>query len=111
MIIKTLETDGFKNLSNVKLDFHRNLNVFFGENAQGKTNLIEAIWLCTGLKSFRGTKDRDFIGLEKEAFHTELCFEDKDRTQTISYNMSRNNLKEKAVFLNGVRLNSPSRLR
>ncbi len=110
MIIKTLETDGFKNLSNVKLDFHRNLNVFFGENAQGKTNLIEVIWLCTGLKSFRGTKDRDFIGLEKEAFHTELCFEDKDRTQTISYNMSRNNLKEKAVFLNGVRLNSPSRL-
>lgn len=110
MIIKTLAVDGFKNLKDVSLSFDKSLNVLCGENAQGKTNLIESMWICTGLKSFRGTKDKDFIGLEKDAFHIDLCFEDKQRSQNISFNMSKNNIKDKSVFLNGVKLNAPSKL-
>ena len=110
MIIKTLTVDGFKNLRNVILSFDDKMNILCGENAQGKTNLIEAMWICTGLKSFRGTKDKDFIGLDRDSFHIDLCFEDRQRNQTISFNMSKNNIKEKAVFLNGVKLSAPSKL-
>lgn len=110
MKIVSLKTDGFKNLKNIDICFDGELNIFCGENAQGKTNLIENIWLCTGLKSFRGTKDKDFICLNKETSFTELVFEDSFREQKINFNLSRQNLKDKAVYLNGVKLKSPSKL-
>lgn len=65
MIITKLFADGYKNLSNIDISLDEKLNVFCGENAQGKTNLIEAIWLMSGVKSFRNTKDKDFINLKE----------------------------------------------
>ena len=59
MVITKLAVDGFKNLKNVEIFPHEKLNIFCGRNAQGKTNLIESIWLCTGVKSFRSTKDKN----------------------------------------------------
>lgn len=102
MKVVSLKTDGFKNLRNIDLKFDEALNVISGENAQGKTNLLEAIWLCTGLKSFRSTRDRDFIGIKKDAFETLLCFEDAFRRQTIRLCMSKQGTKDKQAFLNGV---------
>ncbi len=61
MIILNLECKNFRNLENVYIEPCENMNVICGENAQGKTNLIEAIWLFTGAKSFRGSKDINFL--------------------------------------------------
>ena len=59
--VKSIELENFRNIKDAKLDFCDGINVITGENGQGKTNLIESIWLLTGAKSFRGSKDKDLI--------------------------------------------------
>lgn len=110
MQITKLSVDGFKNLKNVEIYPHEKLNIFCGQNAQGKTNLIEALWLCTGVKSFRNTKDRSMIDINGQVMNIELEFKNNFRTQHIRYAMARPNIKEKNVFLNEVKLRSPSKL-
>lgn len=102
MIVTSLAADGFKNLEEVLINPHPKLNLITGMNAQGKTNLIEAIWLTTGCRSFRGSKDRDYIGIDKGCMSIGLSFYDGRRKQIISYAMSRDGIKEKRVSLNGV---------
>ncbi len=68
MKVKNLEIKNFRNISSLKLEFNDEINVICGENAQGKTNIIEALWLFSGAKSFRNSKDNEFIKFgEKEA--------------------------------------------
>lgn len=67
MIIKNIELKNFRNYSDVKFDLSPNTNVIFGDNAQGKTNFLEAVYYLTGVKSFRGVKDRDLVKLGEEA--------------------------------------------
>lgn len=110
MFITRLEVNGFKNLKNIKICPHEKLNIFYGENAQGKTNLIEAVWLCSGVKSFRNTKDKSMIDIDGEVMNIELAFKNKIREQIIRYSMAKPNVKEKNVSLNGVKLKIPSKL-
>lgn len=51
----------YRNLKSEHIEFSERFNVIYGENAQGKTNIIEAIWLLTGTRSFRGAKDKDLV--------------------------------------------------
>ncbi len=110
MYITKLYVNGFKNLKDINISPHPKLNIFCGKNAQGKTNLIESIWICSGVKSFRNTKDKSMININDEVLNIELVFKDNNREQIIKYNMSRPNLKEKNVSLNGVKLKAPSNL-
>lgn len=110
MIIKSVYADGYKNLSGVNITPHERMNIFCGDNAQGKTNLIEAVWLMTGCRSFRGTRDRDFIGFEKEKASIRLSFVDSLRSQDISFEVKKSNIREKNIALNGVKLPLLSRL-
>lgn len=110
MQITKLSVDGFKNLRNVEIYPHEKLNIFCGQNAQGKTNLIEALWLCTGVKSFRNTKDRSMININGQVMNIELDFKNNFRSQHIRYAMARPNIKEKNVYLNDVKLRAPSKL-
>ncbi len=57
MRLTALSADGFKNLESVSLIPDPSYNLILGENAQGKTNLLEAIWALTGCRSFRGTRN------------------------------------------------------
>ena len=54
MIIESLELKNYRNYKELHMDLHPGTNVLYGDNAQGKTNLLEAMWLFTGAKSFRG---------------------------------------------------------
>lgn len=110
MYITGIKADGFKNLKKVDITPHESINIFWGKNAQGKTNLIEAIWLCTGVRSFRSTKDKGMIDIEKDVMTIEVSFKDKLREQTVRYAMSRQNLKDKSLFLNGVKVRNPAKL-
>ncbi|MBP1570364.1 MAG: DNA replication/repair protein RecF [Oscillospiraceae bacterium] len=64
--IKTLKLENYRNIKDSELEFVNGINVITGENGQGKTNLIEALWLLTGGKSFRGSKDKDLINKDLE---------------------------------------------
>lgn len=110
MIITGVCADGYKNLSGVEIKPHDKMNIFCGDNAQGKTNLIEAIWLMTGCRSFRGTRDRDFIGFTKDKAEICLSFKDSFREQKIAFSVKKGAVKDKNITLNGVKVNLLSKL-
>lgn len=61
MLVKNLKLKNFRNIENAQFEFHEKINVISGENAQGKTNIIESIWLFCGAKSFRYSKDSSLL--------------------------------------------------
>lgn len=102
--------DGFRNLSEVDIEFDPELNIIYGRNAQGKTNILEGIWLCSGERSFRGAKDKELIRTDSDKMSISLDFEDSRRTQSITYSMLRRDMKNKKLELNGVNVRTPSGL-
>lgn len=110
MVINRVKADGYKNLEGVDIELDPKMNIICGENAQGKTNLVEAVWLCSGCRSFRGTRDKDFIGFAKDAARVGMDFTDSVRSQRIEFEVKRGSVKDKLVTLNGVKLPLLSKL-
>lgn len=104
MIINKYNLHSFRNIDYCELSPCDNMNVICGENAQGKTNLIEGIWLFTGAKSFRGAKDSEFITFNKENCSLEINFKsegiEKDAKILIG--------EKKELFLNGKKIKKNS---
>lgn len=110
MFIENLSTNGFRNLKGTEIVPDRYLNIITGNNAQGKTNLIEAIYILTGCKSFRNSKESDYINLDSSNAEVFLKFNNEKRSQTIECNLTRSRGKEKSFKLNGVQLKGTSAL-
>ncbi len=106
MKVETLTLENFRNISAAQIEADPGINVFYGQNAQGKTNLLEAIWLFTGAKSFRGAKDNEFIKFGAPFCRNQMQFFAADRSQTAEMVIE----KKRKVVLNGVEQNSPSDL-
>lgn len=102
MTITDFSADGFKNLKSVSITPAEGINIISGENAQGKTNLIEAIWILSGARSFRGTKEKDAIGFTEDYARLSLQLNDSMRSQEITAVLSRSP-KERKITLNGVK--------
>lgn len=105
MNITSVRINGFRNLKDVFIQPETGVNVLCGENAQGKTNFMEAIWAASGQKSFRGAKEKDLIEFNSENASVEIVFSDAERSQTITYFISRNP-RERKISLNGINLRS-----
>ena len=82
MIVNSLCLKNYKNILNMTLCFDEKINVIYGENAQGKTNILEALWLFTGTRSFRSVKDADQIMFGKNKGEIEVKFSSAGREQT-----------------------------
>lgn len=67
MIVRSLGVQNYRNIADGLLEASPAVNVIYGENAQGKTNLLEALWLFTGGRSFRGAKDAELVRLGSSA--------------------------------------------
>ncbi len=109
MRLTHIHIDGFKNLSQVTFHPDAGYNIISGENAQGKTNLLEALWLFTGCRSFRGTKERDYLSFSGAPLHIEVRFHDGRREQTLTCAMSPQS-REKKITCNGVPVRQTSQL-
>ena len=107
MRITHLELTDFRNIAQVSIDPGEGVNIIYGANAQGKTNLLEAIWLCSGNKSFRGAREREMTRFGEKVFHIRLQFADRERTQQISYDSGGDKRK---LQLNRMPLRSASEL-
>jgi DNA replication and repair protein RecF len=68
MILKSLYLNNFRNYDELEINFHDHINVIYGSNGNGKTNLVEAIIYLSNLKSFRGVSDNNLIKFNKENF-------------------------------------------
>lgn len=97
MRLTALTVSGFKNLKDVSLHPDAHYNVIVGENAQGKTNLLEAIWILSGCRSFRGTRERDYLCFaDSGPMQIQAAFDDGRRVQTITCTMQPSAGKENA---------------
>ena len=94
----------FRNLCDGELKASDGVNVIWGDNAQGKTNLLEAIWLFTGSRSFRGAKDAELLSFSKKDAALTLSFTAQDREQMAKLSIAPN----KQLSLNGVSMGSAS---
>ena len=66
MYLKSLRLENFRNYDNLSVEFHPGVNILIGDNAQGKTNLIEAIYMMSFAKSFHTRKDRETINFNSD---------------------------------------------
>lgn len=105
MKINSIQIENFRNIETISLTFD-DVNIIYGENAQGKTNLIEAIYLFTGAKSFRGVKDCELVRFGCAFSNMDIVFEGKGRTQTASIQIK----KRRQAALNGIKKSSAAAL-
>ena len=106
MWIKEIKINNFRNYNKEEIKLEKNINIFYGENAQGKTNIIEAIFLCSMGKSFRTKKEKEMIFLNKENASIEIEFEKIDRDGKIKIELSN----KKNVYINGIKIKKLSEL-
>ena len=79
MYLQKLQLTNFRNYENLQLEFSKGVNVFVGDNAHGKTNILESIYLSSITKSYRTSKDIECIKFEAEYFRTNHTYlDDKD---------------------------------
>ena len=106
MNITKIKLENFRNYSKQEIEFNNGINVIYGDNAQGKTNILEAIFLCSMGKSFSTTRDKDLIKLNESYTKINIEYEKSDRTGRIEYFIG----DKKNVLVNGVKLNKLSQL-
>ena len=87
MFIENIRLENFRNYEKQEIKLNKKVNIIYGNNAQGKTNIIESIFICSMGKSFRAKKDKELIKLGKEKACVEVDYKKQDRTRT---NKSRN---------------------
>lgn len=69
MIIQSLELENFRNYEALSMQFDSGTNILYGDNAQGKTNILEAVYLSATTKSHKGSKDKDMINFASQEAH------------------------------------------
>lgn len=106
MWIKKIKINNFRNYEKEEIDLEKKINIFYGQNAQGKTNIIEAIFLCSLGKSFRTKKDKELIKLNEQNAIVEVEYEKSDRDGKIKIEIGN----KKNIYLNGIKIKKLSEL-
>lgn len=106
MWIKNIKIKNFRNYEQEDIKLEKNINIFYGKNAQGKTNIIEAIFLCSLGKSFRAKKDNEMIKLNEQNAIVEIEYEKSDRDGKIKIEIGN----KKNIYLNGIKIKKLSEL-
>lgn len=108
MIIESIKLDNFRNYQTLKLKFDNGTNIFYGDNAQGKTNILEAIYLCGTTKSHKGSKDREVIRFHQEESHIRMRLVKNGSPYKIDMHLKKN--RTKGIAINGVPIRKASEL-
>ena len=108
MKIKQLKLKNYRNYESLELKLDDLTNIFYGDNAQGKTNILEAIYLCGTTKSHRGTKDKDLIKFGEEESHIEAIVEKNSVPFKIDIHLKKNS--PKGIAINKIPIKKASEL-
>lgn len=100
MYINKIKLTNFRNYEEQEVELNSNINIFYGNNAQGKTNLLEAIYLCAIGKSYRTNKDKELVKEDKGFLTASVEYEKKDRKGKISVNIS----EKKVISVNDIKI-------
>lgn len=108
MIITSIQLENFRNYDSLKLNFDSGTNIFFGDNAQGKTNILESVYLCGTTKSHRGSKDKEVIRFHQEESHIRMYLKKRESSYKIDMHLKKN--RAKGIAVNGVPIRKASEL-
>lgn len=97
MIVKSLELMNFRNYERLDIDFDPSTNIIFGNNAQGKTNILEALCVSATSRSHRGSRDREMIRFGEEEAHIRSIVEKETSEYQIDIHLKKNHAKGIAV--------------
>ena len=100
MYVKSLDLLNFRNYEKLSLTLDPGINIFYGANAQGKTNILEAVYLAGTSKSHRGTRDRDMIRMGESEAHIRMHVDKNDSDYRIDMHLRKN--KSKGIAIGGV---------
>lgn len=108
MIIKSIELCDFRNYNVLSMNFHHSVNILYGDNAQGKTNILEAVYIASTTKSHKGSKDKEIIRMDTNEAHIRLQVEKKSMVHTIDMHLKKN--KSKGIAIDGIPIRKSSEL-
>ena len=97
MIIKSLKMDHFRNYDSLNIDFMDGTTILYGDNAQGKTNILEAIYVAATSKSHKGSKDKEMIQFNQDEAHINIQIEKKGSDYVVDMHLKKNKLKGIAI--------------
>lgn len=102
MIIKSLELENFRNYETLDIHFDKGTNILYGDNAQGKTNILEAIYVSATTKSHKGSKDKEIIHFDKEEAHIRTYLEKEDVEYKVDMHLRKS--KSKGIAIDGKKI-------
>lgn len=102
MILKSLELANFRNYEELNISFDKGTNILYGDNAQGKTNILEAIYLSATTKSHKGSKDKEIINFDKEEAHIRTYLEKENVETRVDMHLRKN--KSKGIAIDGQKI-------
>ena len=108
MIIKSLELSNFRNYNSLNMEFDSGTNILYGDNAQGKTNILEAIFVSATTKSHKGSKDKEIIKFDEEESHIRSMIERHDLEYRVDMHLRK--YKSKGIAINGQKIKKASEL-
>lgn len=108
MIIKSLELMDYRNYEVLNIEFDRGTNILYGDNAQGKTNILEAIYMASTTKSHKGSKDKDIVRFGREEGHIRTYLE-RDGVET-RVDMHLRRSRSKGIAIDGQKIKKAAEL-
>lgn len=108
MFVKSLELNNYRNYENIQIDFDKGVNILYGDNAQGKTNVLESIYLCSTSKSHRGSKDKEIVRFNEKEGHIRCLFDKNEVDYQIDIHLRTE--KSKGIAINGLKLKKAAEL-
>ena len=108
MIIKSLEIADYRNYDSLHIDFSSGTNILYGDNAQGKTNILEAIYMSATTKSHKGTKDKDVVNFGKEEAHIRTYLEKEGIETRVDMHLRKS--KSKGIAIDGLKIKKAAQL-
>ena len=102
MILKSLELANFRNYEELNISFDKGTNILYGDNAQGKTNILEAIYVSATTKSHKGSKDKEIINFNKEEAHIRTYLEKENIETRVDMHLRKN--KSKGIAIDGQKI-------
>mgnify|MGYP000227715036 CR=1 FL=1 len=108
MIIKSIELQNFRNYEDLNISFDEGTNIFYGDNAQGKTNILEAAYLSGTTKSHKCSKDKEMIRFGEQESHIRTVVVKKEKEYQIDMHLKHN--RSKGIAINKVPIKKASEL-
>jgi DNA replication and repair protein RecF len=108
VIIKSLELTDYRNYDHLNIEFDSGTNIFYGDNAQGKTNILEAIYIAATTKSHKGSRDSEIIGFGKDEAHIRTVIENDGIPTRVD--MHLRSAKTKGIAIDGNRIKKAAEL-